>query len=460
MTWFYCEKINRNEGIGKMYDSKKIRHLLFSAALGSTMALSLNGIKSHADTTQSFKPYTPVAYDISEFQGKLNDQQVMNLKNEVKFVVLRIQDGQYHDQQVNNNIRLMDKYGIPYGVYSFSRYTNSAQAAEEAQRLHSLAPNARFYVNDFETGFTNTSDKNAVSWANSMKQLTQQPVILYGSQSTLDQFQQSTLSTYSAVWLANYTSYTPNPKYDYDLWQYTDKYQSRALGESLDADTIPVGGRKLAFWTTEKTANGHKRTVAKTGTARHIRKHATANVLHKATKTQVITKTTSAKAKNVQITPLVKKTGHNVNKHVKRAYRIKKRAIHMVTTSSNTYKYAGVSTKRVKHNKSYKKHTNKKSKYTYKLHNATKKRIAKHHAKKYRKYGKKYTYKLSKKKARKHAKYNYAKKLSYHVKKNLKHKKLHRSYKNKKHNKSKKHYKYSVKRIHHKHAKKYQYRVA
>lgn len=397
------------------------------------MALSLNGIKSHADTTQSFKPYTPVAYDISEFQGQLNDQQVMNLKNEVKFVVLRIQDGQYHDQQVNNNISLMDKYGIPYGVYSYSRYTNSAQSQEEAQRLHSLAPNARFYVNDFETGFTNTSDQNAVSWANAMKQLTKQPVILYSSQSMLDQFQQSTLNAYSAVWLANYTNYTPNPKYNYDLWQYTDKYQSKALGESLDADTIPVGGRKLAFWTTEKTANGHKRTVAKTGTARHIKKHATANVLHKVTKTQVITKTTSAKAKKVQYTPLVNKVSHHTKKHVKRAYRIKKQATKKIATTNNTYQYASAITKKVSHKKAYKKHAKKHSKYTYKL---------------------------AKKKTRKHAKYNYAKKLSYHVKNNLKHKKLHRSYKNKKHNKSKKHYKYSVKRIYHKHAKKYQYRLA
>ncbi|KOY72832.1 hypothetical protein RZ70_06970 [Apilactobacillus kunkeei] len=444
-----------------MYDSKKIKHLLFSAALGSTMALSLNGIKSHADTTQSFKPYTPVAYDISEFQGQLNDQQVMNLKNEVKFVVLRIQDGQYHDRQVNNNISLMDKYGIPYGVYSYSRYTNSAQAQEEAQRLHSLAPNARFYVNDFETGFTNTSDQNAVSWANAMKQLTKQPVILYSSQSILDQFQQSTLNAYSAVWLANYTNYTPNPKYNYDLWQYTDKYQSKALGEALDADTIPVGGRKLAFWTTEKTANGHKRTVAKTGTARHIKKHATANVLHKAAKTQVITNTTSAKAKKVQYTPLVNKVSHHTKKHVKRAYHVKKQATNKIVTANNTYQYARVTTKKVSHKKAYKKHAKKHSKYTYKLNHATKKRIAKKHAKKYKKHTKKkYTYKLAKKKTRKHAKYKYAKKLTYKVKKNLKHKKLHHSYKTKKHNKAKRHYKYSVKKIHHKHAKKIVYRAA
>lgn len=178
----------------------------------------------------------------------------MNLKNEVKFVVLRIQDGQYHNQQVNDNISLMDKHGIPYGVYSFSRYTNSAEAQEEAQRLYLLAPNARFYVNDFETGFTSTSNQNAVSWANELKQLTNRPVILYSSQSILDQFQQSTLNACSALWLANYTNYTPNPKYNYDLWQYTDKYQSKALREALDADTIPAGGRKLALWTSEKTA--------------------------------------------------------------------------------------------------------------------------------------------------------------------------------------------------------------
>ncbi|KPN79411.1 hypothetical protein RZ56_08900 [Apilactobacillus kunkeei] len=447
-----------------MYDSKKIKHLLFSAALGSTMALSLNGIKSHADTTQSFKPYTPVAYDISEFQGKLTDQQVMNLKNEVKFVVLRIQDGQYHDQQVNNNVNLMNKYGIPYGVYSFSRYENTAQAQEEAQRLHALAPNARFYVNDFETGFTSSSDQNAVSWANAMKQLTKQPVILYSSQSILDQFQQSTLNAYSAVWLANYTNYTPNPKYNYDLWQYTDKYQSKALGEALDADTIPVGGRKLAFWTTEKTANGHKRIVAKTGTARHIKNHAKANVLHKAAETQVITKTTSAKAKKVQYTPLVNKVSHYTKKHVKRAYSLKKHSTRRIATANNTYQYASATAKHVKHKKAYKKHAKKRSKFTYKLNTTTKKRLAKHHAKKYKKHSKKkLTYRLSKKTTRKlahkHAKYKRAKKLTYKVKKNLKHKKLHRSYKTKKHNKAKRHYKYGVKKIHHKHAKKMVYRA-
>ncbi|WP_203619519.1 hypothetical protein [Apilactobacillus nanyangensis] len=444
-----------------MYDSKKIKHLLFSAALGSTMALSLNGIKSHADTTQSFKPYTPVAYDISEFQGQLSDQQVMNLKNEVKFVVLRMQDGQYHDRQVNNNISLMDKYGIPYGVYSYSRYTNPAQARQEARRLYSLAPNARFYVNDFEIGFTNTSDQGAVSWAKTMKRLTNQPVIFYSSQSTLDQFQQSTLNAYTAVWLANYTNYTPNPRYNYDLWQYTDKYQSKALGEALDADTIPLGGRKLAFWTTENTANGQQRTVAKTGTARHIKKQAKTNVLHKATKKQVIAKTTHKKAKKVQYTPLANKVNHNTKKHVKRSYQVKKNVTKKIDAAKNTYKYASAATKKVSHKKAYKKHAKKHSKYTYKLNHATKKRIAKHHAKKYKKHSKKkYTYKLAKKKTRKHTKYKYAKKLSYRVKKNLKHKKLHHSYKTKKHNKTKKHYKYNVKKLHHKHAKKYAYRAA
>ncbi|MFN1208380.1 hypothetical protein ACKXGD_15545, partial [Enterococcus lactis] len=110
-------------------------------------------------------------------------------------------------------------------------------------------------------------------------------------------------------------------------------------------------GRKLAFWTTEKTANGHKRTVAKTGTARHIKKHTTANVLHKATKTQVITKTTSAKAKKVQYTPLVNKVSHHTKKHVKRAYRIKKQATKKIVTTNNTYQYASATTKKVSHKK-------------------------------------------------------------------------------------------------------------
>lgn len=241
-----------------MSKENKIKKILFSLTLGTMIALSGNYVKSHADTTSTFKSYTPVAYDISEYQGKLTDQQVINLKNEIHFVILRIQDGQYHDKQVNNNIRLMEKYNLPYGVYSFSRYNNPLQAQQESQRLFSLAPRAKFYVNDFETKYTTSSNQSAVSWAAQMKKLTKRPVILYGSQSMLDRLNANTLKAYSAVWLANYNKYMPNPSYNYDLWQFTDRYLSNALGKKLDADTIPVGAKQITFWTGSNTSAGRK----------------------------------------------------------------------------------------------------------------------------------------------------------------------------------------------------------
>lgn len=286
-----------------MSSGNKIKNILFSAALGTTIALSANAVKANADDTQTFKPYTPVAYDISEYQGRLTDQQVINLKSEVKFVILRIQDGQYHDQQVDNNIRLMEKYNLPYGVYSFSRYTNVQQAQQEAQRLYSLAPRAKFYVNDFETKYTNASDQSAVSWAVQMKGLTKRPVILYGSQSMLDRFNANTLKSYSAVWLASYNKYMPNPSYNYDLWQYTDKYQSNALGKKLDADTIPVGAKKITFWTgtTSRVKKTAKKAVKHTAVVHTLKKKTTsakpATYQVKKTTKRVVTKTTAVKHK-------------------------------------------------------------------------------------------------------------------------------------------------------------------
>lgn len=241
---------------------KKVKHLLYSVTLGLTLLSSgdsmvVMSIPVHAQITS----YTPVAYDISEFQGQLTQQQVLNLKREIKFVILRVQDGLYHDRQVNHNIYLMRKYGVPYGVYSFSRYTNSAQAAAEASRLHRLAPNAKFYVNDFETGYTRSKEYAAVAWANRMKSLSNgRPVVLYASKYMLDAFQPSTLNSYNNIWLADYTNYMPNPRYQYDLWQYTDSYHSNALGERLDADVIPIGGKSSYYWTKNR---GYKRRPAK-----------------------------------------------------------------------------------------------------------------------------------------------------------------------------------------------------
>lgn len=188
--------------------------------------------------------YSPVAYDISQYQGYLTDSQAKNLKKEVKFVILRVQDGSYKDIKFEHNVKLMDRYNIKYGVYGYSEYYDSYQARQEARNLYRLAKNALFYANDFEKTFKYNTDYSTLAWASEMKAINGgKPIVLYGSKSTLDMFNKNTLKAYNNIWLASYSKYMPNPSYTYDLWQYTDAYPSVSLNQKLDGNTVPYGGR-------------------------------------------------------------------------------------------------------------------------------------------------------------------------------------------------------------------------
>ncbi|MCL0312514.1 hypothetical protein M2S00_05265 [Apilactobacillus sp. TMW 2.2459] len=229
-----------------MKPKKPFFSIILSTFLLSVCSLTfLFGTKANA----SFKDYQPVSYDISEWQGKITDNKAQALKNEVKFVILRVQDGMYKDKQLSNNISMMNKYNIPYGVYGFSRYANAAQANEEAQRVYNLAPDARFYVNDYEIAFNSKTNQATTSWANTMRSINGgKPVVLYSGMYKMNAFKQSTLNAYDALWLASYSKYMPQPSYSYDLWQFTSQYYSSAMGKKLDANVIPVNGKPLSFW--------------------------------------------------------------------------------------------------------------------------------------------------------------------------------------------------------------------
>ncbi|UQS84761.1 hypothetical protein MOO46_05820 [Apilactobacillus apisilvae] len=189
------------------------------------------------------KSDSPVAYDISQYQGYLTDNQAKQLKKEIKFVILRVQDGSYMDVKFQNNVKLMNRYNIKYGVYSYSEYTNSYQARIEARRLHHNALGALFYVNDYELQMNKNSDEATSSWAHEMRKISGgKPVVLYGSRSKIDGFDNKTLKDYNNIWLASYSKYMPNPSYHYDLWQFTDKYPSVSLNQRLDANMVPYNG--------------------------------------------------------------------------------------------------------------------------------------------------------------------------------------------------------------------------
>ena len=212
-----------------------------------TVALMLTG-GTWASSQNAVSARRTDAYDLSEWQGRINGRQAARLKHEVSFVILRAQSGSSRqDLQYNHNISEMNRHQIPYGAYSYSLYRNSQQARNEASALYNRAPGAKFYVNDIEANSAGRRIGAATTaWAKQMKRLTTRPVVLYSYSSFIQQHLMHARKAYNAIWLAGYSSRRPVTSYKYDLWQFTDSHYSKALGKKLDASRIT--GKPLTFW--------------------------------------------------------------------------------------------------------------------------------------------------------------------------------------------------------------------
>ncbi|MHA8110501.1 GH25 family lysozyme [Lactobacillaceae bacterium Melli_B4] len=255
---------------------KNIRQILTKAGLVlSTGVVTLGVIAvsthGHANYTASASINMNPAYDLSEWQHTMTDAQAQQLKNEASFVIIRVQYGSnYQDKVYQNNISLLNKYGIPYGVYSYSLYNSVAQAQGEAQTLYNRVPNARFYVNDLEqSNGMSASTLNAATsaWADQMRTLTNKPVILYSGLYFMNNTVGDAKNDYDTLWLASYGSGEPNPSYTYGLWQFTDSYRSTALGQNIDASVIPDGGKPLSFFTGSNATTSTTSSVASSSSA-------------------------------------------------------------------------------------------------------------------------------------------------------------------------------------------------
>ncbi|MEJ6400023.1 GH25 family lysozyme [Nicoliella lavandulae] len=242
---------------------KKIKHVLTTAGLvlsTSAVTLGILNVTNPGRTkyTASASVNMNPAYDLSEWQSSLTDAQVQKLKNEASFVIIRVQYGSnYADKVYQNNISLLNKYGVPYGVYSYSLYNSVAQAQGEAQTLYNRVPNAKFYVNDLEqtNGMSkSTLDAATSAWAAKMRTLTSSPVVLYSGLYFMNNTIGDSKNDYDTLWLASYGSGEPDPSYTYGLWQFTSSYYSKALNKSIDASVIPDGGKSMAFWTGSSSA--------------------------------------------------------------------------------------------------------------------------------------------------------------------------------------------------------------
>ncbi|TPR47379.1 hypothetical protein DY037_08270, partial [Apilactobacillus micheneri] len=219
----------------------KIKNALLTIAATALLAISFGFISSnvHAATASDANSSNTV-YDLSEWQHNFTDAQVQQLKSEVPFVILRVQYGsQYYDKTFNHNRDLLEKYGVPYGVYSFSQYESPADAADEAKTLYRRAPNAKFYVNDYESqtvksGGTNNATK---AWVDALRPLVgQRKILFYSYVSFMQAHAASAVSNYDGYWLAAYQNQEPSR--EDVLWQFSSNFYSNSLGQNIDANLL------------------------------------------------------------------------------------------------------------------------------------------------------------------------------------------------------------------------------
>lgn len=204
--------------------------------------------------------------DLSEWQGELSASQVKKLAKVEPFIILRVQQGSdYKDKYFSHNAALCQQYGLKYGAYSYSQYSSTSDAKQEAKDLYNRAPNASFYVNDYEeqtvtSGTTNSATK---AWYTELHSLTSKHVLFYSYNSFAQSYAASALKSYDGFWLASYTQAEPTG-ISHVLWQYTDEWNCSPIGELVDA-SLKKG--KTNSWFVDSTSNAisYKKYVTENG---------------------------------------------------------------------------------------------------------------------------------------------------------------------------------------------------
>lgn len=199
--------------------------------------LSMFKLNEHNSKASRIKNSKSIIYDISKWQGYLSNYKVRKLKREIPFVIVRVQDGSsYYDRTFQHNKRILEKNHMPYGVYAFSRYTSPKNASKEAQKLYKRAPNAKFYVNDYEVNDIRHGNSNnaAKSWVQTLRHLVgKRKILLYGSAWIIFRDISKAIKLYDGYWIAAYQGHEPKRKHI--LWQFSSHFHSKSLGEIVDA---------------------------------------------------------------------------------------------------------------------------------------------------------------------------------------------------------------------------------
>ncbi|MBK3493555.1 glycoside hydrolase family 25 protein [Viridibacillus sp. YIM B01967] len=170
------------------------------------------------------KSAEPVIADISKWQGTIDWATASKV---LDLVIIRTQYGSILEDTKHKEYEAGAlKYGVPFGVYSYSLAESTADAKAEANTFYNRASkDANFYVLDVEE-FTSTSGESMREIINAyVKQLrtkTDKKIGVYIAHHLYNQLNIDT-SKFDFVWIPRYNNTNTVPDFKYNLWQYTDK---------------------------------------------------------------------------------------------------------------------------------------------------------------------------------------------------------------------------------------------
>lgn len=177
------------------------------------------------------------------------------LAEEAALVILRGQVGTTADTKFQTYAAECRKYGIPFGVYCYSKASSVSQALSEAETFwnNTHAANPKFYCMDAETA--NCSASIIAAFAQEMRSCGAKKLGCYVAHHMYETFAFDTVrSKFDFVWIPRYAGNDTGkpdgkkPAYTCDLWQYTEKGRCSGVTGYCDLNKITGTGKTLSWF--------------------------------------------------------------------------------------------------------------------------------------------------------------------------------------------------------------------
>ena len=186
---------------------------------------------------------------------------------QLDLAIIRVQYGKATiDKEYKNHIANMKKYGVPYGVYAWTRGKSIPLMEEEARLFYERAKdqNPSFYVLDVEEKTMADMRSGISAFVKQLRKLTDKPIGIYVANHYYKKFNLD-MSQVDFVWIPRYgmNDGKPHTKPDFDcqLWQYTSSGRLPGYTGVLDLNvlvnsaTMDIFKVKAVTTETEKKVN-------------------------------------------------------------------------------------------------------------------------------------------------------------------------------------------------------------